>query len=235
MIDGHRICVAIPMRDGWEMSNALMIALLDDHDFDHAWIFDNGSTDSGSRRWIDSVVSAKWEDVTVLSRPASSIYQMWNEAWRMALEVPGTYLGILNNDITTPPNLLGHLATALHAADEDVWITYPEWQRPTSAGLALDGTITKTHGTRNAGGMSGYCFMLDADCRHRGVPPIDEQFEWHSGDGDLIQQVQLLDGFAARVNGLPLDHVGGATAKTQAWVGHAKRRDATRRRSKYGG
>jgi GT2 family glycosyltransferase len=147
-------------------------------------------------------------------------------------------LAILNNDIVVPSGFLGYLSSALNAADEDVWITYPDYDRPLSAGADVTDppTVRRTSGTWKLGGMSGFAFMLRPE-RHdtHGWPLIDESFEWLCGDGDLCTQMQQLGGCAARVEGLPVLHDHRRTSRNgrNTWTAAAAKRDLARSRAKY--
>lgn len=227
-----RIEVAIPMKDNVKLTRALVRDLLECHEFDVLRIFDNDSVDYETYAWLDCVREV--EGVEVRHRPGASIYRMWNEAL-FELRQPGAHVAVLNNDIRVPPDFLGVLSRGLESSPDDVWITYPDWQEA-ERGSVPDGTVLATTGTRNAGGMSGYAFMVDtAAITQHGVPRIDEQFEWHCGDGDFVKQVEALEGRAGRVTGLWIEHIEGATASQHGWVRDASARDRERRVRKYGG
>lgn len=232
--------VCIPMRDEWHLTAMLLEDLAGDPVIDRLWIFDNGSKVRKSTEWLK--VAEEWwlkaggtGTLEVLRRPdVRSLYAMWNEAiWDQGSQ----RVAILNNDLRVPPRFLSTLDLAADIAPPDVWIVYPDWHRSCADGVGVNGVpaLTRTQGTRNLGGMSGFAFVCLVDrMRTGGVPRIDERFRWLCGDGDLIQQVQLAGGTAARVEGLPVDHLEGATARNQAWTTGASRRDRELRKLKYG-
>lgn len=235
------IHVCVPMRDEHPLTRALVRSLVQDSEFVRLAIFDNGTTAPTGRRWLEAVEHGRFgAGVEVVRRPRATIYQIWNEAWRDALVAAraGTpvELAILNNDIDVPPGFLGHLARALRAAPDDVWITYPDWRLDPCEGAQPRG-LTPTRGTWRAGGMSGFAFMLKPE-KHdsAGWPFIDERFEWLCGDGDLVRQMELRGGTAARVEGLGLRHRRRATSSNgrNAWTLAAGQRDLARSREKYG-
>lgn len=220
--------VCIPMKDMAHLTDALVQSLTG---YDVLRIFDNGSMDARSHAYFR--VWSERPRVHVVHRPAATIYQMWNEALRLAQ--PGSHVAILNNDITVPDRFLETLSLAFVDADPDVWITYPNWHndqafRNPNAEKLLDVTT----GTRNAGGMSGFAFMVDIDAlRSNEVPPIDERFLWLCGDGDLIKQIEMREGRAAMVRGLGIHHIGQATSRRYRKTTAMAQADRELRRKKY--
>lgn len=234
------ILATIPMRNHHEDTERVLEQCLIEDAVEEVVIFDNDSDDACCHKWLAQV--AAWDRVLVLRHEGrDNFYGMWNRAWqiceRMAPAGEPAHLAVLNNDIVLAPNALTILSDMLAEADDDIWITYPDWKM---GGLRprTPHTLTRTTGTRNLGGMSGYCFMLDARIHtEHDVPYIDEQFELLCGDGDLIEQIQARGGTAARVDGLPLAHNESATQhdpRNRKWTQQARRRDRRRRAVKYG-
>lgn len=229
------------MRDEHPLTRALVRRLATDGEFARLSIFDNGTRAPNGVAWLQAVERGRFGPrVVVVRRPRATLYQMWNEAWRDALAAGGggerVELAILNNDIEVAPGFLGHLAHALRAAPDDVWITYPDWRLAPEASTRPH-SFTPTRGTWRRGGMSGFAFMLKPE-KHleAGWPFIDERFEWLCGDGDLVQQMERRGGSAARVEGLGVRHLQRATSRNgrNAWTLAAGRRDLERSRRKYG-
>lgn len=230
--------VMIPMRDNITLTNAVVTSLLADGEHARLRIYDNGSVEWESRRWLDAPPDGV--EVVRWSAKRGVLYSMWNASWQWCLDAQREmgeprYLAILNNDLTLPAGFLGHLARALDSADDDTWITYPDWKRPLHAGVDVTGELVRTRGTRNSGGMSGYAFLLDVR-RHdtHGLPFIPEAFRWYSGDGALITDVERRGGCAARVVGLPIFHAERATSRNHQWTSRARAQDRATFRRLYG-
>ncbi len=228
-----RVEVAIPMRDESHLTRRLLHQLIRDSD-DYAVIriFDNGSRQRSSREFLNDAGDLR--GVEIVSRPRATIYQMWNEAWRLAaLRRDGTYCAILNNDIKVPAGFLRILAMSLRDSADDVWCTYPDADAVFAA--RPSGDLEYRQGTWRQGAMTGFAFMLDADCAlpPRSVPQIDEKFRWHCGDGDLARQIWLRGGRTGKVVGLGIQHAREGTARRHAWTRKARREDVVYRNEKY--
>jgi GT2 family glycosyltransferase len=240
----YRLHAMIPMRDKHGLTrNVCRELAVDREDFDELWLYDNGSTNRAARDWLNTVAeTGRYRAEVIRWGPAHGIYAMWNHAIQRAAfdalcgavvgdERP-VYLAILNNDLILPPGFLKTLGDALFAAEPDVWVTYPDWQRGWPAPIDFAAIerreLRRTRGTRNLGGMSGYAFLLDVETFVEYVPElIDERYLWHSGDGDLVTKIQREGGTAAAVVGLPIGHLENATSTDTDWTtrqGKADRR-----------
>ena len=238
--------VMVPMRDYHVLTRSLCRQLAEQGEFDRLWVYDNGSSSRSSRNWLSTIeTTGRYGAEVVRWGPAKGIYRMWNDAWRRSLhtwraETAGDpaerrFLAILNNDLEIPPRFLSNLAAGLLAgADEGVWATFPQWGLSWPSESTPTGRLSATRGTRNAGGMSGYAFLLDVT-RHDtdGLPFIDEEFIWYSGDGDLVTQIEINGGTAARVEGLPVGHKEKATSRHHPWAKQQGPIDMRRYRRKY--
>ena len=231
------IAAVIPMRDHHEDTAALLDHLESREKLDHVIVIDNDSEDECCVEWLEQLERREPGLLRVWHHPGrDNFYRMWNDArqWvQQRARRDEALLLVLNNDVSLWPGTVATLAGALRSSDDDVWITYPDWSRPHSEGSSLPYVVEKTKGTRNSGGMSGYCFMMDVRAMDRaGVPLIHEGYELLCGDGDLVNEVESRGGTAARVTGLPLDHRESTTQsddKNAEWARRARWRD--RRRS----
>lgn len=221
MIDDRIQMVVIPMRDHVGHTKTLVDALLADGEADRIVIFDNESKAPRSRRWLDDIQSEPEVEVHRVTGNGVIYAKCWEPAVAEALRVGDATgqlvdLHIFNNDIGTPPGVIGHLSRGLrspvlpdsvaHMAD-DVWISYPDYDRRVVQGVDVADapSVTPRPGTWRKKGMSGFCFTMKPEKRRQGWAPIDKQFRWYCGDGDLCQQMMLAGATAVRVDGLPLD------------------------------
>lgn len=218
--------VVIPFRDEPELTTRLVRELLEQDEVDELLLYDNGSS---SVRFLDSFVKEDHR-VRIFSRPRSSIYQMWNEGWKRAVEETHgqpVNVAILNNDISIPSKFLSTLARWLRSSDTP-WCVYPDY----NLALWQSGAqrAVRTVGTYKDGGMCGWAFMLKGETVHEGMPYVDEGFEWWFGDDDIVRNIYQLGHEVWRIQGLPLDHHGEATASNglNEWTHAAKERDVRR-------
>lgn len=204
---GVPIHVVVPVRDQWPYTRAIVDQVLAEP-VASLTVMDNGSTDGTAERL------ARIDDprLTVLHRPGAGLHEMWNEGWRRVLPGPAA-LAVLNNDVVLAPATLTRLRDALYAED-DRWVAYPDHRRRLQDGDEADGTVTATEGTFAQGGMSGFCFMLRAEAHEAGLPFFDEGFRWWFGDDDLVRNVRRAGRQVVRVDGLPVEHVQEATARS---------------------
>lgn len=213
--------VCVPYTDRVDLTGPLVESLLDDPKVDRLLLWDNGSTDRATLTWQERLSSAGGR-VQVRRRPRIgqphegrpwSLYGCWNGTRAEALASGPANLVALNNDLTVPDRFVTHLAGALRAADDDVWIVYPNAARPLSYGVEPEAGLTRTRGLW-PDGMTGFALAMKAEAP---VPDVDERFVFYCGDVDLVWQVQMAGGTAARVEGLPVSHLVGGTRKRGRW------------------
>lgn len=219
--------VAIPFKDEPEITISIINQLVAQDEFDWLMLMDNGSTEESS----SAVIEAMSDKCIYVRWPDYSIYEMWNNAW-LDFQKFGDEefnLAILNNDITIPENYLSTLARFLRS-DDEIWLTYADYQRNTCDGTAPTLSGRETTGTYGHGGMSGCAFMVKGEILNQGMPLVDTQFEWWCGDDDIAQNIAKLGKKMVRVVGLPLDHVNEKTARNgeNEWIHEAKGRDLAR-------
>lgn len=220
-----RTFAVIPVRNQVVMTMRLLACLLAEP-VDDVLIMDNGSIDDtvplvrAARRY------RKWRGrLHLTNQRDASIYGMWNfgfkRAARIAKRDPFNVL-VLNNDIDLRPGWVDALAHALRA-DDDRWVTYPDYHAPWDA--TPTGTVTITRGVCGDGGMFGPCFMLAGDRLPWRPLVTDLGYRWWWGDNHLAECIEQEGGLQARVNGLPILHVNEATAQHHPELAAQKFRD----------
>jgi glycosyltransferase involved in cell wall biosynthesis len=222
--------ITIPMKDRLDLTESLVLQLEKYRDsYNEILLFDNGS----SERTLG--ILRDWESawrVRLFERPAAGIYQMWNEAWDWcSAKHTKANLAILNNDIVIPDRFIQRLARKLRDFD-DVGVVYPDYSASVSELSSASGLLY-THGTYRHGGMSGWAFMVKTEMRSNGVPPIDDQFVWWAGDDDLAFAVEAAGYRQARVQGLSVEHLGGATPLSEE-LDNVRLDDLKRCQAKWG-
>jgi GT2 family glycosyltransferase len=136
------------------------------------------------------------------------IYRMWNAGW-LRLELLGCqYVAFLNDDIRILPGTLPLMATAL-ASRPDVAVVYPDAAAPMTA-LPSACAVQPTTGTWGAGGLTGFCFMVNAALP---IPRFDTGYRWWFGDDAFEESVRASGFLVGRIPGLPVWHVPGRSAE----------------------
>ncbi len=222
--------VGIPMMN----LHRLTRRVVDDLDFDELdelVIYDHGSDDPATLRWLERI--GRRPKVTVDRRgpiPRESLYRSWNDTIRRALRrYPGREVDVvlLNNDLRLPDGFLGVLTRPLRSGDGRVAITYPDTEARLEAGVPSSITLTPTRGLAAQGGMVGWAFAVRAELFGEALPFIDERLKFYSGDRDLVHAVETRGYYAARVNGLACRHHWGATRRRRPELDEQKQRDMT--------
>jgi hypothetical protein len=135
------------------------------------------------------------------------IYRMWNVG-RLQLELLGCqYIAILNDDVEILPGTLPLLAQALEA-HKDLGVVYPDDHAVLGDGVQPRGLLA-TQGTWGAGGMTGFCFMLNNALP---LPHFDTAFHWWYGDDAFEEGVRRAGYGVARYEGVPIHHVANGSA-----------------------
>lgn len=159
--------------------------------------------------------------------PDWSLYRLWNNGVKYAIEHGAEYVCVMNDDVTILPETLDIMADELELST--VGVVYPDYRRQTADGISVRG-VTTTEGTWGAGAMSGFCFMFRADLD----VPFDEKYQLWYGDDDFEERVRAKGLLVARIDGLPIDHMAmGSTRlipddEVQAWIANDRRRWETR-------
>lgn len=211
-----------------EMTAEVLRSLADD-EFDEILIFDHGSDDPASIRWLASV--ERRPGICVVRReaiPDESLYRAWNDTIRRALmryQNRTADVVLFNNDIHLPPGFTRFLTRALRAGPPSVVAAFPDVHADMHDGIPTDIKLTPTGGVAADGGLTGWAFALKAEMFATQLPLIDERLRFYSGDRDLIFNIQLRGFVAARVDGLPCRHGLGVTRKKRPELAEQMRRD----------
>lgn len=218
----------IPTNQRNDLLVPLVRELLDQNELYRLLVMDNSNHQTAKHHL------PKDERLVIADARAMSIYRMWNEGWDWALNLaPQVNLAILNDDILIPQQFLSRMVLALRS-DPKWWLVYPDYRCRVADDLLCDEAPKMTHGTYHHGGMSGWAFMVRAEVRRAGLPRIDEQFEWWCGDDDLAKQIENMGGQQGCIGGMPVDHIGEASAQHNYDAQLAKGQDIRRFIEKYG-
>lgn len=201
--------IVVPVRDQVDVTRRFLLAVAE-QEFDRLLVFDNGSA-SPTVRLLRSqqLVDPR---VRVLRRQHAGIYAMWNEGFaRARAAADGEPFNVLvtNNDVELPPGALAELVAWLRSSD-DLWAVYPDYDARSRANPLR---LKRTRGVEPDGGMTGSCFLLAGERITWQELVSDPGYEWWYGDNHLARQIEEEGGVQARVVGLPVAHVGGATAR----------------------
>jgi glycosyltransferase involved in cell wall biosynthesis len=193
--------IVIPVKNRLEITKQLIDELIAQAEYKKIFVYDNGSTD-GTAEYIDGL----GRGVERIWTPKMSIYEMWNDGWSRCQKLHRyPNVAILNNDIKIPKKFISTMATHLRK-EKGVWAVYPDYKK---IKRKPDGTITKTKGTYRKGGLSGFAFMIKGEMP---IEKIDTRFQWWYGDDDLVYKIEKKGYTAARINGLVINHISGASA-----------------------
>jgi GT2 family glycosyltransferase len=160
--------------------------------------------------------------------PDWSLYRLWNDGVRQAIERGAEYVCVMNDDVTILPGTLNLMAGWLEEVAE-YGVLYPDCKRATSERFGHFRAMI-TQGTWGAGAMTGFCFMFRADLD----VPFDEKYQLWYGDDDFEERVRAKGLLVARIDGLPIDHAAmGSTSlvdheTVMAWIENDRRRWETR-------
>jgi GT2 family glycosyltransferase len=144
-------------------------------------------------------------------------------------------VAFLNSDLGLWPGSVGTMAEALRHND-DFGAVCPDYNRRVSDGaLVIGARLRPVVGSYREGGLCGWCFMVRGELRETHGLRIDEEYEWYCGDDDLFAQIETAGYRLGVIEGLPLDHVGSATARHYPELEPAKGRDFQRFFKKWPG
>jgi hypothetical protein len=228
-----RTVVMMPMKDEGELAARVLTRLRGEpRERVQVVVCDNGS---GSQA-RDQVEPFLGPGCVRLEMPDLGLYGMWHVIWETAartaeqLEQSEWEVAFLNSDIDLLPGSIMQMREALR--EHDLGAIAPDYNRRCFEGREVPG-IRQVKGSYRHGGMPGWCFMLRGELYNQGLR-IDRDFEWWCGDDDVFFQVEQLGWPLGILEGLPVDHVGEATARHHDWTELAKARDMKRLEAKWG-
>lgn len=192
---------AIPTRDRFDLLAPLLTQLVSEPTPDLVLVMDNGYSIE-NRKSLDTWAGAE-PKIMVADCHGQSIYQMWNFAIDYANEMEAGNLCLLNDDVSVSPGMVRKLATAL-LLNPGVWALSPDY-RP---GHGNSEYVDIVHGTFSSHGLAGFAFMFDPQRPLR----FDENYGHWYGDDDFVNLIETQGGKVGILNGVRIEHVGGATA-----------------------
>lgn len=200
--------IVIPVRDNLDLTSDLVDQIDKEWGWETCWIVDNGSEDN-TPLYLRGLTDEDPRFRGVMC--GGGVYDAWDMGVRLAAEDGAELVCVLNNDVTIAPGTFTFLAGPFD--NERVGITYPNYDLALEAGSGAVGT-RMTRGTYRHGGMCGFCFMVRVAALDwlAADPLVDPGFQWWYGDDDLAFNLEGRGWLQMRVLGLPIEHVGGATA-----------------------
>lgn len=237
-----RTYVVIPVKDEPNLACNVIATAAKEPDT-CVWVFDNGSSND-TRTALEEF---ECETVGIHEAAGMGLYQMWDAAWSLAhLQAQGVSrnvepynIAFLNSDIDFASGTLQVLAAALRQAPMNLGCVCPDYNvrvgslSESKAWESWSSCIKRVTGSYRHGGICGWCFMVQGELYGEGVR-LDTSYEWWGGDDDLFFQIERAGYSLGIVTGLPLDHVGEATARHHPWTHEAKERDMARLRDRWG-
>jgi GT2 family glycosyltransferase len=198
-----RTLVAIPTRYEPERVLSLVYAVLAEPRTS-VLLLDNGHSPALVERIDLSYVEVR-------STPELGIYEMWNEAVRVAEDRAVDVLVLLNDDVRIRTGTIGILADVLRNHPE-VGVACPDWPTPLDRGIPDRIALRRVGGAGAHEGMTGFCFAMRV-----GLPVrFDTRFGWWYGD-DMFARLVLAAGYRiVRVEGLPIEH--DSDAERNGWA-----------------
>lgn len=221
--------IVIPFKDEPEMTKHVAHLCLEDESVDHVLLYDNGSSSETQSALEDLRGNSK---IQYVDAAGLGIYAMWNAGWQVALKAEDGNpfnIAFLNNDIHFLPGTIKKMAKVLRRS-RAVLATYPDYDRPTSAGVSQGQQPRATQGTKKDGGMCGHMFMTCGEAADTGLPMFDEGYQWWYGDDEFAWGVAQYPALQLRLVGWPCDHLNEATANNgdNDWTNSAKLADSAR-------
>lgn len=221
--------VIVPVRDQPEVTDQFLRQMEGE---EHAGliVLDNMSDDPDTLPVLDA---AEDRDPRVrVVRMEGGIYHLWNTGWSLAATMAAHQhaldwnLLVANNDVRFLPGTLATLAAALRRKHHRYGMVCPDYRLPTDGGWGPEPfAVEEVKGTYRHGGIAGWFFMVRGELRRLGLPRIDERFGWWCGDDDLAFSIERFGYKLGRVAGVPLDHLGEATASSRPDLHDQKHRD----------
>lgn len=220
--------IVTPFKDEPE-TTLKFLQMLKYEEFEHCLLYDNGSTEKNRQYILNNI-----EDERILYNyaPNMTIYEMWNDGWRIA----GSYdyyvnVAFFNNDIEWDIPIINNLASLLRS-DSNIGCVYPDYRNES---LEEYLSLTPTSGTFKDNGMAGFAFMIKAELAPLRVPFFDTSFKWWCGDDFIEMKIRKAGLKVCRVNGLKIQHDQSKTASNgkNNWVDEAKNKDLTRFQQQY--
>jgi GT2 family glycosyltransferase len=210
------VVAVIPMKDGLDLTRALVEQIREQGGCDEIIVCDNGSGPE-AKAWL-----AEQTDLTVLDCPDVGIHHMWNRAAERVIERHRhiAHVAFLNNDLRLGPGCLTALSAALGSDRMLTAVSANYDDRPESRatmGTPRDPVEQVTDICANrydgTGGLAGFAFMVRSAMFTSGYR-FPEQCMWWYGDNDLVASIARSTekvGIALRAHVEHLDG-GGKTA-----------------------
>lgn len=208
-------------------------ALLHD-EIDGLDIFDNGQ-DAETLKLLQELEDSD-DRVRVWDAVGDSIYKMWNDGMKQALEdfSGEVNVAVLNDDIRITGGTIDLMAQHLRS-DEELWLVSADYRIALTDRAPVEKMKPNyVRGTYRHGGICGWCWMIKGEKLRGDVPFIDEKLQWWYGDDDLAFSVEKAGGRLAIIEGLPVEHEGEGTARHFDELHAMKDLDRVRFQKKWG-
>lgn len=165
------------------------------------------------------------ERVTIIDARGWSLYRMWNAGWDVARSMPKECnVSILNDDVALLDGALDFMSFVLRGSGSKTGLVCPNPNRALGDGRGPSVVVQTGPSTQwqRGTGMPGFCFMIKAELP---IQPVDERFYWWYGDDDLIRKVYAAGYRGLRLEGEPVHHVGGRSARRRPELAQRKIED----------
>jgi hypothetical protein len=210
MSEGRTTWATVPYRDKPELTCSIIGQLSEQEGLDHLLLLNHASTPETDALVQEACVRSHL-DISMECFPIeTTLTQMWNRSWDVALEEGVDTLAILNNDIIILPGFIAALESALWR-DERRWAVCPEYAKVNTSGMHPTGYVQDVVGSFRHGGMCGWAFLVKVGARNEGLPPIDPNTHWWANDDDLAFSIEAAGHTIGLVAGVPIDHLRSAT------------------------
>lgn len=225
--------VVLPVRDRGDLADVVLRDLHAERiEQTEVFVMDNGS----GPETVAVLEAHRRAGTTVMDAAGLTLAQMWRVGWEAAAMTARDLgqrrweVAFVNSDVHFLPGTITQMREVLRS--EGLGAVCPDYARRTIEGRT-EWKARPATGSYRHGGLCGWCFMLAGELHADGLE-VDTRYEIWCGDDDLFFQVEALGQGLAVVEGLPLDHVGGATVAMFPELEEAKGRDMDRLREKWG-
>lgn len=202
--------VVVPFKDRADLTSQLVDQLVEQGGWDGLLLFDNGSVEDDTKRWMKQVKDL--DRIEVFDAADANIHQMWNAGIDFAQSKSGARfnVAILNNDLILGENFLPGLAEVLRA-DSSLGAVSPNYDGRDLQGVQhVKGICANRYD--GTGGLAGFAFMLRGESGYR----FPEALQWWYGDNDMMARIVTSGGKAAIVGNVTVEHVDGG-GQTGRW------------------